>query len=60
MSAFLFNRLSDIPIIIIAFSFIYFNNSKIQNIESDLLLKTVVVYSMVLASFFKSAIVFFK
>ena len=60
MSAFLFNKISDIPIFIISFVFLINNCQKIQYNYLDLKTNGVVCFCIVMSSFLKSAIFFFK
>ena len=60
MSAFLFNKISDIPIFIISFVFLINNCQKIQYNYLDLKTNSVICFCLVMSSFLKSAIFFFK
>lgn len=60
LSAFLFNRISDIPVFIIVFIMIFNNNQKITNFNLSLLNCNIVCLCIVIASFLKSAVIFFK
>lgn len=60
ISAFLFNRISDIPVFIISFLMIINNKQKIEYIYLNFETNTIISICIVLASFFKSAVFFFK
>lgn len=60
LSAFFFNRVSDMPIFIICFIMIINNNQNISINNLDLNSSNIVCFCLIISSFFKSAIVFFK
>ena len=60
MSAFFFNRLSDIPIFILSIIFLVFYNQQNLTDLNIFFLKKCIIICITTASFFKSAIIFFK